>query len=64
MAKFKVLKKFNGKKEDKIFKAGEVVELTVKRAKEIESSIESSKRFKGTGPYLERIDVPKPDAED
>lgn len=64
MAKFRVLKAFNGKTEDKHFKAGEVVDLTVKRAKEIEDKIDKSKCFKGTGPYLERVDVPTPDAED
>ncbi|MFD7036758.1 hypothetical protein ACFV8V_13620 [Mammaliicoccus sciuri] len=58
MAKFKVLKQVDGKKENKRFEPGEEVELTVKRVQEIETNIDKQKKFKGTGPYFERIEEP------
>ncbi|MEB7723391.1 hypothetical protein [Mammaliicoccus fleurettii] len=58
MAKFKVLKQAYGKKEEKQFEPGEEVELTVKRVLEIETNIDKQKKFKGTGPYLKRIEEP------
>ncbi|MBO3062723.1 hypothetical protein [Mammaliicoccus fleurettii] len=58
MAKFKVLKQAYGKKEEKQFEPGEEVELTVKRVQEIETNIYKQKKFKGTGPYFERIEEP------
>lgn len=58
MAKYKVLKQADGKKEKKRFEPGEEVELTVKRVQEIEANIDKQKKFKGTGPYFERIEEP------
>ena len=56
MANFKVLKDFRGIREDKDFKAGEVIELTVKRAEEIESNIKENFNVEG---YLERVEDTK-----
>ncbi|MGY0683462.1 hypothetical protein ACW7DJ_02310 [Mammaliicoccus sciuri] len=58
MAKFKVLKNNYGKKEKQLFKQDDIVELTVKRVGEIESNIDKQKKFKGTGPYFERVEEP------
>lgn len=53
MAKYKVLKNFKGLKEKKRFKAGEEIDLTVKRADEIVQNIEDN--F-GVTDVLERIE--------
>lgn len=42
MAKYKTLIKFNGLKENKTFEPNEEIELTVKRADEINKAIEKS----------------------
>ena len=42
MAKFKALIKFKGIKEERIFEADEEIEMTVKRAEEINKAIEES----------------------
>ena len=42
MAKFKALIKFNGLKENKTFEPNEEIEMTVKRADEINKAIEKS----------------------
>lgn len=39
MAKFKVLKRFKGIKEDKVFSKGQKIELTNARAKEINEKL-------------------------
>ena len=53
MAKFKVLKRFRGIKEGKVFSKGQEIELTDARAKEI------NKKLKG---YLEEVkEEPKKD---
>ena len=39
MAKFKVLKRFKGIKEDKVFSKGQEIELTNARAKEINEKL-------------------------
>lgn len=59
MAEFKCLKKCYGKSERKTFEPNEVYELTVARVKEIEDNIDSKTKWKGTGPYFERIDESK-----
>lgn len=46
MAKYKVLKKFKGIKENKVYEVGQEIELTDERSKEI------NKKLKG---YLEEI---------
>ena len=53
MAKFKILKRFKGIKENKVFSKGQEIELTDARAKEI------SKKLKG---YLKEVkEEPKKD---
>lgn len=52
MAKFKALIKFNGLKENKTFEPDEEIDMTVKRAEEINKAIEKS--HKQTA--LERIE--------
>ena len=42
MAKYKALIKFKGIKEERIFEANEEIEMTVKRADEINKAIEKS----------------------
>ena len=42
MAKFKALIRFKGIKEERIFEANEEIEMTVKRAEEINKAIEAS----------------------
>ena len=42
MAKFKALIKFKGIKEERIFEPDEEIEMTVKRAEEINKAIEES----------------------
>ena len=42
MAKYKSLIKFKGIKEERIFEANEEIEMTVKRAEEINKTIEKS----------------------
>lgn len=42
MAKFKALIRFRGIKEERIFEADEEIEMTVKRAEEINKAIEES----------------------
>lgn len=51
MAKYKVLSKFKNKETGETYKIGQEIELTVKRAKEIEKNLESY-GYK----FLERID--------
>ena len=53
MAKFKVLKRFKGIKENKVYEVGQEIELTDERSKEI------NKKLKG---YLEEVkEEPKKD---
>lgn len=52
MANYKVLKNYNDKQLEKSLKAGDKVEMTVKRADEVEKTL-SSNGFKG--PFLERV---------
>lgn len=54
MAKYKVLNKFKNKETKEVYTVGQEVELTVKRAKEIEDNLESY----GVD-FLERIDNKK-----
>ena len=42
MAKYKALIKFNGLKENKTFEPNEEIDMTVKRAEEINKAIEKS----------------------
>lgn len=56
---FKCLKLCKGKKEKKRFIPDNTYELTAARVKEIESNIDAQPKFKGTGPYFERVDEPK-----
>ena len=52
MAKYKALIKFKGIKEERIFEPDEEIEMTVKRADEINKAIEKSHSVKA----LERIE--------
>lgn len=52
MAKYKVLEVFRNKETQEVYKAGEEVELTVKRAKEIEENLKSYNKN-----FLERLEV-------
>ena len=52
MANYKVLKNYNDKQLEKSLKAGDKVEMTVKRADEVEKTL-SANGFKG--PFLERV---------
>lgn len=54
MAKFKVLKEYKDKKLNKIVKAGEEIDITVKRADEINEALKSH-----DGPFVERVEEPK-----
>ena len=57
MAKFKVAKSnFKGLEEGKIFEVKDVIELTVKRADEINAKLEKEYGIKGN---LVRLDEPK-----
>lgn len=49
MVKYKVLKVFRNKETDELYSVGQEVELTVKRAKEIE------KKLKHLGDFLDRV---------
>ncbi len=51
MAKFKVLKKFRDKETKEIYEANQKIDMTIKRAKEVESNLDSS--------FLERTEEPK-----
>lgn len=51
MAQYKVLNKFRNKETGEIYAAGQEVELTVKRAKEIQVNLESY-----DVDFLERVD--------
>ena len=55
MAKYKALIKFKGIKEERIFEANEEIEMTVKRAEEINKAIEKSHNQTA----LERIEEAK-----
>ena len=52
MAKYKALIKFKGLKENKTFEPNEEIDMTVKRAEEINKAIEKSHSVKA----LERIE--------
>lgn len=52
MANYKVLKNYNDKQLEKSLKAGDKVEMTVKRVDEVEKTL-SANGFKG--PFLERV---------
>ena len=55
MAKYKANTKFEGIEENKVFRAGEEFEMTVKRAEEVQKNIDE--KYKGKyGVVLERID--------
>lgn len=51
MAKYKVLKDFRDKETKEIYQSGSTIEMTVKRANEVEKNLDSS--------FLERIEEPK-----
>ena len=55
MAKYKALIRFKGIKEERIFEPDEEIEMTVKRADEINKAIEKSHNQKA----LERIEEAK-----
>lgn len=59
MAEFKCLKLCKGTKEKQRFIPEHTYDLTVARVKEIESNIDAQPKWKGTGPYFERVDEPK-----
>lgn len=50
MAKYRVLKRFRDKETKEVYEAGQVIEMTVKRANE---AIENLKKYGGE--FLERI---------
>ncbi|MGK8294072.1 hypothetical protein [Staphylococcus arlettae] len=52
MANYKVLKNYNDKQLEKSLKAGDKVEMTIKRADEVEEILKAN-GF--DGPFLERI---------
>lgn len=54
MAKFKVLNRFKDLKKDEVHEAGETVDMTIKRADEIEAKLKDYNRD-----FLERIDNKK-----
>lgn len=54
MAKFKASHSFKGKKEKKAFEANKEIELTIKRAEEIQENIRKQKGFEEF--TLERLD--------
>jgi hypothetical protein len=56
MAKYKVIETFKGLKEDKFFETGEEIELTVKRAEEINQN--TKRDYDVT--VLERLDEQAP----
>lgn len=61
MAKYKAHIDFRGLKEGKLFKAGETLEVTVKRAQEIEENIRKNfPKYEGVE-ILERVDNKKRD---
>lgn len=49
MAKYKVIKSFRDKETKEVYKADDVIEMTVKRANEV------AENLKNRGVYLERI---------
>lgn len=51
MAKYKVLQRFKDIETGTVYTAGEVIEMTVKRANEATKNLE-----KWTGDFLERVD--------
>lgn len=51
MAKYKVLKKFRDTHTKKVYKENAEIEMTVKRADEVEKNLDSS--------FLERLDRPE-----
>lgn len=50
MAKYRVLKRFRDKETKEVYEAGQVIEMTIKRANE---AIENLKKYGGE--FLERI---------
>ena len=60
MAQFKVARDFTAKKEKKDFKAGEVAEMTVKRADEINKQTQAKHKFD----VLERVEETEENADD
>ena len=59
MAQYRVLDKFKNKETGEVYTAGQEVELTVKRAKEIQANLESY----GVD-FLERLDNKKKENEE
>ena len=59
MAKYRVLDKFKNKETGEVYTVGQEVELTVKRAKEIQANLESY----GVD-FLERLDNKKKENEE
>lgn len=59
--KFTANYKFRGLKEDKVFEVGEIVDVTVERAKEIESNIRAVKGYEDF--ELARVEEPKKPAK-
>ena len=53
MAKFEVLKRFKGIEEGKTFEPGQEIDMTVKRAEEVQSNI--NEKFPGYGEVLKRV---------
>ena len=62
MAKFKAKRDFTGYKEKRRFKKGEEIEMTVKRAKELQANVD--KNFPHVGEVMERIDVEEAEVEE
>lgn len=57
MAKFKCLKECKSKETGEIFKPNVEYDLTIKFVETLEKNIEDQEKYKGTGPYFERVDV-------
>ena len=57
MAKFKCLKECKSKETGDIFKPNVEYDLTIKFVETLEKNIDDQKKFEGTGPYFERVDV-------
>ena len=56
MAKFKALKTFRDIHTDQIYQKGAVIEMTVKRAKEVEKNLDDT--------FLERVEETDEDKQD
>ena len=61
MAKFKADKTFKGTKENKLFKAGEPFDMTLKRAEEVQKNIKEKYNIDIN---FERLDASEDNADD